>query len=87
MIWVVVMVPLEIFAAVTVCALISAAVRPFAAIHVAVTAPALMLLPLTACYGFPLVYFVYCFAVAALVVYQHRDNIRRLRQGVERQLW
>ena len=46
-----------------------------------------LLLPLTACYDFPLIYFAYCFAVAVLVVYQHRDNIRRLRQGVERQLW
>jgi len=46
-----------------------------------------LLLPLTVCYGFPLIYFAYCFVVAVLIVYQHRDNIRRLRQGVERQLW
>ncbi len=46
-----------------------------------------LLVPLTVFYGFPLVYLVYCLVVAALVVYQHRDNIRRLRQGVERQLW
>jgi len=46
-----------------------------------------LLLPLTVWYGFPLIYFAYCFVVAVLVVYQHRDNIRRLRQGVERQLW
>jgi glycerol-3-phosphate acyltransferase PlsY len=46
-----------------------------------------LLVPLTVFYGFPLVYLVYCLVVAALIVYQHRDNIRRLRQGVERQLW
>ncbi len=46
-----------------------------------------LLVPLVVFYDFPLVYLAYCFAVAALVTYQHRDNIKRLRQGVERELW
>jgi len=33
------------------------------------------------------VYVIYGFVVIALIVYQHRDNIRRLRQGTERRLW
>ncbi|MFW6150264.1 MAG: glycerol-3-phosphate 1-O-acyltransferase PlsY [Chloroflexota bacterium] len=46
-----------------------------------------LLVPLTTFYGFPVIFFVYCILVAGLVVLQHRDNIRRLRQGVERKLW
>ncbi|MBC7345849.1 MAG: glycerol-3-phosphate 1-O-acyltransferase PlsY [Clostridia bacterium] len=43
-----------------------------------ISAPLFMLL-----YRQPAAYFFFALAIAALVVYQHRPNIRRLRQGVE----
>jgi len=47
-----------------------------------------LMLPLTIVYNLlPPIYLVYGFVVIALIGYQHRDNIRRLRQGTERQLW
>ena len=45
-----------------------------------------LMIPLTIAYDFPLVYLAYGLAAIALVVYQHRDNISRLRQGTERRL-
>jgi glycerol-3-phosphate acyltransferase PlsY len=35
----------------------------------------------------PPIYLVYGFVVIALIAYQHRDNMKRLRRGTERQLW
>ncbi|MBE9514165.1 MAG: glycerol-3-phosphate 1-O-acyltransferase PlsY [Dehalococcoidia bacterium] len=46
-----------------------------------------LLVPLTIHYEFPPIYLAYCLAVVVLLVYQHRDNIRRLRRGTERKLW
>jgi len=47
-----------------------------------------LMLPLTIVYKLiPPIYLVYGFVVVALIVYQHRDNIKRLRQGTERRLW
>lgn len=47
-----------------------------------------LMLPLTIVYDLlPPIYLVYGSVVIALIVYQHRDNIKRLRQGTERQLW
>jgi glycerol-3-phosphate acyltransferase PlsY len=47
-----------------------------------------LMLPLTIVYHLlPPIYLVYGFVVIALIAYQHRDNMRRLRQGTERQLW
>ncbi|HXZ29835.1 MAG TPA: glycerol-3-phosphate acyltransferase, partial [Dehalococcoidia bacterium] len=47
-----------------------------------------LMLPLTVVYKLlPPIYLVYGSIVTALIVYQHRDNIKRLRQGRERQLW
>ena len=46
-----------------------------------------MLMLLTVVYGFPPVYLVYALAAAALIVYQHRDNISRLQTGTELKLW
>jgi len=46
-----------------------------------------LMVPLTIVYGFPPIYLAYSLAVIALLVYQHQDNIKRLRQGTERQLW
>jgi acyl phosphate:glycerol-3-phosphate acyltransferase len=48
----------------------------------------LLMLPLTFAYNLlSPVYVIYGLAAVALIVYQHRDNIRRLRQGTERALW
>jgi glycerol-3-phosphate acyltransferase PlsY len=44
------------------------------------------MVPLTIAYGFPPIYLAYGLAAVALLVYQHRDNIKRLHQGTERQL-
>ena len=46
-----------------------------------------LMIPLTILYGFPLIYLAYGSVVVALLVYQHQDNIKRLRQGTERRLW
>jgi glycerol-3-phosphate acyltransferase PlsY len=47
-----------------------------------------LMLPLTITYRLlPPIYLVYGFVVIALIAYQHRDNMKRLRQGTERQLW
>jgi glycerol-3-phosphate acyltransferase PlsY len=47
-----------------------------------------LMLPLTVVYRLlPPIYLVYGFVVIALIAYQHRDNIKRLRQGTERRLW
>jgi glycerol-3-phosphate acyltransferase PlsY len=47
-----------------------------------------LMLPLTVVYDLlPPIYLVYGLIVIALIVYQHRDNIKRLRQGTERRLW
>ena len=46
-----------------------------------------LMIPLTIAYNFPLIYLAYSSVVITLLVYQHQDNIKRLRQGTERQLW
>jgi glycerol-3-phosphate acyltransferase PlsY len=46
-----------------------------------------LMVPLTIVYSFPPIYLAYGLVVVALLVYQHQDNIKRLRQGTERQLW
>jgi glycerol-3-phosphate acyltransferase PlsY len=46
-----------------------------------------LMVPLTIAYDFPPIYLAYGLVVIALLVYQHHGNIRRLRQGTERQLW
>jgi glycerol-3-phosphate acyltransferase PlsY len=47
-----------------------------------------LMLPLTIVYNLlPPIYLIYGLVVIALIVYQHRDNIKRLRQGTERRLW
>mgnify|MGYP001067996455 CR=1 FL=1 len=46
-----------------------------------------LLVPLTISYNSPPVYLVYSSAAIALLVYQHRDNVKRLQQGTERSLW
>ena len=38
---------------------------------------------LTVAYEFPIVYLVYSLVAAGLIIYQHRDNISRLRSGTE----
>jgi glycerol-3-phosphate acyltransferase PlsY len=46
-----------------------------------------LMIPLTIAYNFSPIYLVYGLVVIVLLVYQHRDNIKRLRQGTERRLW
>ncbi len=46
-----------------------------------------VMIPLTIVHNFPPIYLAYCAAVVAMIVIQHADNIRRLRQGKERRLW
>ena len=46
-----------------------------------------LMIPLTIVYNFPPIYLAYGLAGIALLVYQHHDNIKRLRQGTERLLW
>jgi glycerol-3-phosphate acyltransferase PlsY len=47
-----------------------------------------LMLPLTIVYKLlPPIYLIYGSVVVALIVYQHRDNIKRLKQGTERRLW
>jgi glycerol-3-phosphate acyltransferase PlsY len=46
-----------------------------------------LMIPLTIAYNLPPIYLAYSSVVIALLVYQHQDNIKRLRQGTERRLW
>ena len=46
-----------------------------------------LMIHLTMLYNFPPIYLAYSLAVIALLIYQHQDNIKRLRQGTERRLW
>jgi glycerol-3-phosphate acyltransferase PlsY len=46
-----------------------------------------LMIPLVILNVLPLIYLVYGSVVAALLIYQHQDNIKRLRQGTERRLW
>ncbi|PIP48385.1 MAG: acyl-phosphate glycerol 3-phosphate acyltransferase [Chloroflexi bacterium CG23_combo_of_CG06-09_8_20_14_all_45_10] len=46
-----------------------------------------LLVPLTIVYDFPPIYLAYGLAATALLVFQHRDNVKRLQQGIERRLW
>ena len=46
-----------------------------------------LMVPLTIAYNLSPIYLAYGLAVIALLVYQHQDNIKRLRQGTERRLW
>ena len=46
-----------------------------------------LMIPLTIVYDFPPIYLAYGLVGIALLVYQHHDNIKRLRQGTERRLW
>jgi len=47
-----------------------------------------LMLPLTVVYKLlPPIYLGYGAIAVGLIVYQHRDNIRRLREGTERRLW
>jgi glycerol-3-phosphate acyltransferase PlsY len=52
----------------------------------AITSWCVMLI-LTVSFGTALVYFLYSSLIVLLIIYQHRDNIERLRQGTERRLW
>jgi len=45
-----------------------------------------LLIPLTIAYSFPPVYLLYGLVALILIVYQHRDNLVRIRQGTERRL-
>jgi len=51
------------------------------------SAALVVMIPLTIVYNFPPIYLAYCSAVVAMIVVQHADNIRRLRQGTERRLY
>lgn len=46
-----------------------------------------LMIPLTIVDSFPPIYLAYSAAAIGLLVYQHQDNIKRLRQGTERRLW
>ena len=46
-----------------------------------------LLVPLTITHNFSPLYLAYALAAVVLVVYQHRDNVRRLQRGTERLLW
>ena len=45
-----------------------------------------LMVPLTIAYDFPPIYLAYGLVATILVVYQHRDNIIRIRKGTERRL-
>lgn len=46
-----------------------------------------LLVPLTIIYDSPPIYLAYGLAATVLLIYQHRGNISRLQQGIERRLW
>jgi len=52
----------------------------------AVIATWCLLIPMTVAYDLTPIYLAYTLVAIALVIYQHRGNIRRLQQGTERRL-
>ncbi len=46
-----------------------------------------LLIFLTLGHGFPLIYLIYSFVAAAIIIYQHRSNIGRLQTGTEHALF
>jgi glycerol-3-phosphate acyltransferase PlsY len=44
------------------------------------------LIPMTIAYNLAPIYLAYSLAATALIIYQHRGNIRRLQQGTEPRL-
>jgi glycerol-3-phosphate acyltransferase PlsY len=46
-----------------------------------------LMVPLTIAYDFPPIYLAYGLIAVAILVYQHRSNMKRLQQGTERRLW
>jgi len=46
-----------------------------------------LMVPLTIAYDFPPIYLAYGLIAVAILVYQHRGNMKRLQQGTERRLW
>ena len=52
-----------------------------------ITATLCLMIPLTIAYNLPPVYLTYASICMVLVVYQHRDNIKRLKHGTEPQLF
>jgi len=46
-----------------------------------------LMIPLVVLYNFPIIYLVYGSVIVVLLVFQHQDNMKRLRQGTERRLW
>ncbi len=53
---------------------------------VAALATLCLLIPLTVLHTLSPIYLIYSLAAVALIIYQHRGNISRLRQGTERRL-
>jgi len=52
----------------------------------AVIATWCLLIPMTIAYDLTPIYLAYSLVAIALVIYQHRGNIKRLQQGTERRL-
>ncbi|MEA3442049.1 MAG: glycerol-3-phosphate 1-O-acyltransferase PlsY [Chloroflexota bacterium] len=52
-----------------------------------ITATWCLMIPLTIAYDLPPIYLAYALVAMGLVIYQHRDNIKRLRQGTERRFF
>jgi glycerol-3-phosphate acyltransferase PlsY len=46
-----------------------------------------LMIPLTIAYNLSPIYLAYGLVAIALLLYQHHDNIKRLREGTERRLW
>jgi glycerol-3-phosphate acyltransferase PlsY len=53
---------------------------------IAVIATWCLLIPMTVAYNLTPIYLAYSLAATALIIYQHRGNIRRLQQGIEPRL-
>ncbi len=68
--------------------IISAGLSGFASLGsiISVVGAYIILIPLTFMYGFPIEYLLYVLAGTMLILFMHRDNIKRLLSGKERKL-